>query len=266
MTPSPRLYLASLQAPQTSTHHRSFVMSTTSHFENIETFKTRIRGQVILPESAHYDEARTIWNAMIDKRPAVIVRCAGIADVVTAIDYARQKGLTIAVRGGGHNIAGKALCDDGLVIDLSRMTAVRVDPDARRAFVGPGATLADVDRATQAFGLATPIGINSTTGIAGLTLGGGFGWLTRQYGLTIDNLAAARVVTADGRTLRASQEENPDLFWALRGGGGNFGIVTEFEFNLHPVGPEVLAGLIVFPISAAKAVLQQHRHFATRAP
>ena len=238
----------------------------TPHEDALATLKAKIRGELILPGSANYDEARTIWNAMINKRPAAIVRCSGVADVVTAVNFAREAGLIVAVRGGGHNIAGLALCDDGLVIDLSQLKAVRVDSFARRAFVGPGATLADVDRETQVFGLATPLGVNSTTGISGLTLGGGFGWLTTQYGMTVDNLVSARVVTADGRTLRASAEENSDLFWALRGGGGNFGIVTEFEFQLHSVGPDVLTGLIVYPFSEAKSVLRKKRDFLASAP
>jgi FAD/FMN-containing dehydrogenase len=238
----------------------------TSLDDTLGTLKENIRGELILPDSPNYDEARTIWNAMIDKRPAAIVRCAGVADVVAAVNSARNSGMTLAVRGGGHNIAGTAMCDGGLVIDLSRMNAVRVDSSARRAFVGPGAKLGDVDRETQAFGLATPLGINSTTGIAGLTLGGGFGWLTTQYGMTVDNLVSARMVTAEGGTLRASADENSDLFWALRGGGGNFGIVTEFEFELYPFGPDILAGLIVFPFSEAKSVLQKLRDFVDSAP
>ena len=203
---------------------------------------------------------------MIDKRPAAIARCTSVADVVTAVNFGRENRVDIAVRGGGHNIAGNALCDGGLVIDLSRMTSVRVDPAARRAHVGPGATLGDFDRETQKFGLSTPTGINSTTGIAGLTLGGGFGWLTRRLGMTIDHLVSAEVVTADGRVLRANTNDHADLFWALRGGGGNFGIVTDFEFQLHSVGPDVLAGLLVFPFSKAKIVLQQHREFMATAP
>ncbi len=234
--------------------------------DTLSRLKAKLRGELILPDSPGYDEARTIWNAMIDKRPAAIVRCKDVTDVVTAVNFARETGMVVAVRGGGHNIAGNALCDDGLVIDLSRLKAVRVDSFARRAFVGPGATLGDVDRETQAFGLATPLGVNSTTGIAGLTLGGGFGWLTTHHGMTVDNLVSARVVTAEGRTLRASAEDNSDLFWALRGGGGNFGIVTEFEFQLHPVGPDVLAGLVVYPLSEAGAVLQQLRDFLASAP
>ena len=201
-------------------------------------FKAGVQGEVLLPGDGEYDSARTIWNAMIDKRPALIARCASTADVVRSVNFARDNKLVLAVRGGGHNIAGSALCDDGLVIDLSQMKAARVDPAARRVTIEAGATLADLDAATQAHGLATPTGINSTTGVAGLTLGGGFGWLSRKYGLTVDNLESAEVVTADGDVIRASASEHPDLFWALRGGGGNFGVVTRFEYRLHPVGPE----------------------------
>jgi FAD/FMN-containing dehydrogenase len=182
------------------------------------------------------------------------------------VNFARDNGLVLAVRGGGHNIAGNALCDDGLVIDLSKMTAARVDPARRRVTIEGGATLADLDAATQAHGLATPVGINSTTGIAGLTLGGGFGWLSRKYGMTVDNLESAEIVIATGEVVRASASEHPDLFWALRGGGGNFGVVTRFEFRLHPVGPNVLSGLIVYPLSEAKSVLQQYRDFVAKAP
>ena len=240
---------------------------TTTTLDALETLKTGIRGEIILPNDAGYGEARSIWNAMIDKHPAAIVRCTDVDDVVAAVKFAREHNVETAVRGGGHNIAGSALCDNGLVIDLSPMKTVRVDPSARRAFVGPGATLGDVDRETQAHGLAVPTGINSTTGISGLTLGGGFGWLTRRLGMTVDNLLSAEVVTGDGRKLHASTKENADLFWALRGGGGNFGIVTSFEFQLHPVGPEILAGLVVFPLSEAKQVLKKHREFmASAAP
>jgi FAD/FMN-containing dehydrogenase len=177
-----------------------------------------------------------------DRRPALIVRCAETGDVSQAISFARENGLEISVRGAGHNIAGNALCDHGVTIDFSMMRNVRVDADRKRAYVDPGATLADFDYAAQSHGLATPVGINSTTGIAGLTLGGGFGWLTRKYGMTIDNLISVDAVTADGQKIRASENENADLFWAIRGGGGNFAIVTQFEFNLHPVGPESLPG------------------------
>ena len=213
----------------------------------IEELKGGFKGEILLPSDDAYEGARRIWNAMVDKRPAVIARCATTSDVVRGVNFARDNGLLLAVRGGGHNIAGNAMCDDGLVIDLSKMKAAQVDPAGRRATIEGGATLADLDAATQAHGLATPTGINSTTGIAGLTLGGGFGWLSRKYGMTVDNLESAEVVTAAGEVVRASATERPDLFWALRGGGGNFGVVTRFEFRLHPVGPDVLSGLIVYP-------------------
>lgn len=232
----------------------------------IDALKKGIQGKVILAGDTDYDTARQVWNAMVDKRPAAIVRCATTLDVVHAVNFAREHQIPLAVRGGGHNIAGSALCDDSIVIDLSQMKAVQVDAGARRASVEGGATLADFDAAAQAHGLATPLGINSTTGVAGLTLGGGFGWLSRKYGMTVDNLESAEVVTAAGEVLRASATQNPDLFWALRGGSGNFGVVTRFEFRLHPVGPEVLAGLIVYPFSEAKAVLQQYRAFMDQAP
>jgi FAD/FMN-containing dehydrogenase len=225
-----------------------------------------VKGEIVLPGDAAYDAARTIWNAMIDRRPAVIVRCAEAADVPQVISFARAQGLEISVRGGGHNIAGSAICDGGVVIDMSRMNGVVVDPGTRRATVEPGATLAHVDAATQAHGLATPLGVNSTTGIAGLTLGGGFGWLTRKYGMTVDNLVSADLVTADGKELHVSDRQHPDLFWAIRGGGGNFGVVTRFEYALHPVGPQVLTGLLVFPFEQAGRVLKQYREFAASAP
>jgi FAD/FMN-containing dehydrogenase len=234
--------------------------------EKIEGLKDGFNGEILLPSDGAYESARKIWNAMIDKRPAVIARCATVSDVVRGVNFARDNGLLLAVRGGGHNIAGNALCDDGLVIDLSKMKAAQVDPAGRRVTIEGGATLADLDAATQAHGLATPVGINSTTGIAGLTLGGGFGWLSRKYGMTVDNLESAEVVTAAGEVVRAGATEHPDLFWALRGGGGNFGVVTRFEFRLHPVGPNVLSGLIVYPISEAKSVLQQYREFIAKAP
>jgi FAD/FMN-containing dehydrogenase len=231
-----------------------------------ETLKKKVKGQIVLPTDPNYDEVREIWNAMIDRRPALIVRCAEASDVVHALSFARRNGLEISIRGGGHNIAGNALCENGVMIDLSTMRRVRVDAGKKRAYVEPGAILADFDEAAQSQGLATPVGINSTTGIAGLTLGGGFGWLTRRYGLTVDNLVSAEVVTADGRRIRASEGENADLFWAIRGGGGNFAVVTEFEFQLHRVGPEILAGLIVFPFDQAKQVLTHYREFVESAP
>ena len=239
---------------------------THTRFTTTAMLKAAVRGDIIAPGDPAYDSARTIWNAMIDRRPAVIVRCAADDDVPVAIGFARENGLEISVRGGGHNIAGNAVCDGGLMIDLSAMKDVRVDPATRRAFVKSGATLRDVDAATQAHALAVPVGINSTTGIAGLTLGGGFGWLTRKHGLTIDNLASADIVTADGKAHHLSPQENGDLFWAIRGGGGNFGVITRFEFALHPVGQDVHAGLIVFPFDRAAQVLRQYREFVKSAP
>ncbi|MDQ2987843.1 MAG: FAD-binding oxidoreductase, partial [Pseudomonadota bacterium] len=227
----------------------------------LEDFWAALRGKLIQASDPEYDASRTIWNAMIDRRPALIVRCAGPADVLAAVNFARDRRIPLAIRGGGHNIAGSALCDDGLVIDLSGMRAVQIDPRRRRAYVEGGATLHDFDHEAQSFGLATPLGINSTTGVAGLTLGGGFGWLSRSFGLTVDNLLSAEVVTADGRRLHASEKDEPDLFWALRGGGGNFGVVTNFEFALHPVGPEVTAGLMVFPLAQAQKIMRQYRDF-----
>jgi FAD/FMN-containing dehydrogenase len=234
--------------------------------ETIEMLKQNLRGQVLTPESEHYDEARVIWNAMIDRRPAMIVRCASAADVVRVVRFAGEHKLLVAVRGGGHNIAGNAMCDGGLVIDLSPMKSVRVDPAANTARVEPGVTLGEFDRDAQVFGLATPVGINSTTGIAGLTLGGGFGWLSRKLGLSIDNLISVDVVTAAGGLVKASETENPDLFWGIRGGGGNFGVITSFEFRLHKVGPQVLAGLIVHPLDAARDVLRFYRDFIKTTP
>jgi len=232
----------------------------------IDHLRKGFSGKILTPGDGEYDEARKIWNAMVDKRPAIIARCAGTKDVVTAVNFARDNGILLAVRGAGHHIAGNSLCDDGLVVDLSQMKSVKVDVAAKRASAEGGATLADVDAATQAHGLATPVGINSTTGIAGLTLGGGFGWLSRKYGMTVDNLESAEVVTAAGKVLKASAQENPDLFWALRGGSGNFGVVTRFEFRLHEVGPDLLSGLVVYPFSEAKQVLRQYREFVAKAP
>lgn len=232
----------------------------------VGSLRASLHGQAFEKGDAGYDEARTIWNAMVDRSPRLIVRCAEAADVVAALKFARQHGLAVAVRGGGHNIAGKAVVDDGLMIDLSQMKAVRVDAATRRVSVEPGCTLAEVDQATQASGLVIPTGINSTTGIAGLTLGGGFGWTTRRFGMTIDSLISAVVVTADGRILKASASENPDLFWAIRGGGGNFGVVTSFEFQAHPLGPEILAGLVVHPLDDAPELLRAYRDAVRDAP
>ena len=234
--------------------------------EALTKLSSTIKGRVLGPDDSGYDEARQIWNAMIDRRPAVIVQPANGDDVAVAIKFARENALEISVRGAGHNIAGNAICNGGLTIDFSQMKQVRVDAAKKRAYVDAGATLADLDAATQRHGLATPVGINSTTGVAGLTLGGGFGWLTRKHGMTIDNLISADVVTADGKKSRASEQDNPELFWALRGGGGNFGVVTQFEFDLHPVGPEILAGLLVFPFAQAKQILMRYRQFANATP
>ncbi len=234
--------------------------------DEVDGLRSGLRGSVVTPDSPDYDGVRQVWNAMIDKRPGLIVRCSGAADVLHAVRFARERRLLTAVRGGGHNIAGSAVCDGGLVIDLAPMNSVRVDPWERTAHVGPGATLGDFDREAQAFGLATPLGINSTTGVAGLTLGGGFGWLSRKYGMTVDNLISADVVTAAGELVRASERENPDLFWGIRGGGGNLGVVTSFEFRLHEVGPEVLAGLVVHPYERAGDLLRRYREIAAGAP
>jgi len=225
-----------------------------------------LRGKILDQSSPAYNEARAIWNAMIDRKPGLIVRCLGAADVIRAVRFARDNELLVAVRGGGHNIAGSAICDGGVVIDLSQMKSVRVDAAGQRAWVEPGAMLADLDKETQAFGLAVPTGINSTTGVAGLTLGGGFGWITRKFGLTIDNLLSADVVTADGNLVHATTKENPDLFWALRGGGGNFGVVTAFEFQLHKLGPQVLSGLVVHPFDDAAKLLKDYRRLLDSAP
>ena len=219
------------------------------------------RGRLIRADHPDYDTARALWNGAIDRRPRLIARCIGASDVVAAVRFSREHDLEIAIRGGGHNVAGTAVCDHGIVIDLSAMRAVRVDPASRIAWVQGGALWGDVDRETQAHDLATTGGIVSHTGVAGLTLGGGVGWLMRKHGLTVDNLLAADVVTADGKLLRASQDEHPDLFWALRGGGGNFGVVTSFEFRLHCVGPTVLAGPILWDASDAGEVLRFYRDF-----
>jgi FAD/FMN-containing dehydrogenase len=229
-------------------------------------FGKSLQGELLTSDSAGYDQARAIWNAMIDRRPALIARCAGADDVVAAVRFAKQHGLLVAVRGGGHNIAGNAMIDDGLVIDLSRMKAVTVDAAKQTVRVEGGATLADLDQGTQAHGLAVPVGINSTTGVAGLTLGGGFGWISRKYGLTVDNLLSVNVVTAAGEKVTANERDHADLFWAVRGGGGNFGIVTSFEFKAHKIGTEVLSGLIIHPLADARKVLQFYREFTSKAP
>ena len=239
---------------------------TTINQETIEVFGAALRGDLLTAKSPGYEDARSIWNAMVDKRPGLIVRCAGAADVVRAVNFSRENNLLVAVQGMGHNIAGNAMCDGGIVISVSGLNSVRVDPRSQTVIAEPGVTLGEMDNETQQFGLATPVGINSTTGIAGLTLGGGFGWLSRKHGLTVDNLLAVDVVTADGELLRASADENSDLFWGIRGGGGNFGVVTSFEFKAHPLGPEVLSGLLIHPFSDVREVLNYYRKFAADAP
>ncbi len=232
----------------------------------IEDFGAGFRGPLVRAGDESYDTARAVWNAMIDRRPALIASCTGAADVVAAVNFARTKDLLVAVRGGGHNIAGTSVCDDGLLIDLSLMKAVHVDPKARTAHVQAGAHLADVDHETQAFGLAVPGGVVSTTGVAGLTLGGGFGWLSRLHGLVADNLLSVDVVTAEGVLVTPSADDHADLFWGVRGGGGNFGVVTSFTFRLHPVGPQVLFGPTVYRLADAPDVLRHYRAFAAEAP
>jgi FAD/FMN-containing dehydrogenase len=231
----------------------------------IESFKADFRGQVILPGDDQYDAARRIWNASIDKRPGLIARCSGTADVIQAVKFARTNDLLVAVRGGGHNVGGRATCDDGIIIDLSLMKGVFVDAQKKTVRVQAGATLGDVDRETHVYGLAVPAGVVSRTGIAGLTLGGGVGWLVRKYGLTCDNLIACEIVTAEGQLLTASDEVNADLMWGLRGGGGNFGIVTSFLFRAHPVST-VLGGLIVHARDQAGPVFRHYRDFMATAP
>jgi FAD/FMN-containing dehydrogenase len=230
------------------------------------SLKKEIKGSIIKPGDSNYDEARKIWNAMIDSKPAFIVQVANPDDVTLAIKFARKNNLDITIRGAGHNIAGSCTCDNALMIDFSGMKKIQVNTDKKTALVEPGATLKDFDGEIQKHGLATPVGINSTTGIAGLTLGGGIGWLTRKYGMTVDNLLSVELVTVNGKKMKASEKENADLFWAIRGGGGNFGIITKFKFKLHPVGPEILAGLLVFPFNQAKKILKQYREFILTTP
>jgi FAD/FMN-containing dehydrogenase len=232
----------------------------------VDGLAARVSGGTLLAGDAGYEEARKIWNATVDRRPALIARCLTEGDVQAAVRFAAEHRMLTSVRGGGHHIAGNAVAEGGLMLDLSGMRSVAVDAAQRTARVGAGALLGDFDRAAQAHGLATPLGINSTTGVAGLTLGGGFGWLTRRHGLTIDNLLGATVVTADGSVRHASATSEPDLFWALRGGGGNFGVVTSFDFRLHPVGPEVWSGLVVYPYAQARRVLRGWRDFNRASP
>ena len=233
--------------------------------QSVDQLKSSFRGELIQPADAAYDSARKVYNGMIDKRPQLIARCVDVADVIAAVNFGRENGLLTAVRGGGHNGAGLGTCDGGLVIDLSRMKGIRVDPAAKKVRVEAGCVWGDVDHATHAFGMATPCGFISTTGVAGLTLGGGIGYLTRQYGLTIDNLLSVDMVLADGRFVTANSEENPDLYWAVRGGGGNFGVVTSFEFRLHPV-DMVQFGPTFWPLDEAAQVLTAYRDFIQKAP
>jgi FAD/FMN-containing dehydrogenase len=231
----------------------------------VQHFAAELRGKLLQPGDGEYDAARIVWNGMIDRRPALIARCAGVADVIAAVRFARTHGIMLSVRGGGHNITGNAVCEGGLMIDLSPMKSVRVDPVGRTARAEAGLTWGEFNQETQAFGLATTGGVVSTTGIAGLTLGGGLGWLMGKHGLSCDNLLSADIVTADGRFLTASADRHADLFWGLRGGGGNFGVVTSFEYRLHPVGP-VLAGMVIHPIDKAREVLRFYRDFCRSCP
>lgn len=232
----------------------------------VESFEAGLRGELLRPGDEAYEERRRIWNGMIERHPALIVRTAGVADVISSVEFARENDLLLAVRGGGHNVAGTALADGALVVDLSRMKGIRVDPASRTVRAEGGVTLGELDHETQRFGLATPLGVVSETGIAGLTLGGGIGWLRRKHGLSSDNLVSVDVVTADGRLLTASESENADLFWGIRGGGGNFGVVTSFEYRLHPVGPEVMFCFVFYPGELAREVLHFGEEYAARSP
>jgi len=234
--------------------------------EALAGLRETMRGPVLTPDDPGYDDARSLWNALIDRRPALIVQCSGAADAVDAVNFAREQGLDLSIKGGGHNVAGNAVNDDGIVIDLSQMRGVHVDPETKTVRVQGGATWGDCDRETQLFGLAVPAGVVSTTGVAGLTLHGGVGHLRRRYGLTIDNLLSVDIVTADGQFRRASATENADLFWAVRGAGSNFGVVTSFEFQAHPVGPMVFVGATFYPFEDASTILPAWRDFMGQAP
>ncbi|TME12536.1 MAG: FAD-binding oxidoreductase [Chloroflexi bacterium] len=231
----------------------------------LQDLKADLRGELLCPNESGYDAARKVWNGMIDKYPALIIRCVDVVDVVTTVQFARDHHLSVSVRSGGHSVSGSSVCDGGMVIDLSRMKGIWVDPAKQTAWAGAGLRLGEFVQATQAYGLATTTGTVGGTGLAGLTLGGGLGWFMGKYGLTIDNLLSVDLVTADGRVLRASASEHPDLFWGVRGGGGNFGIVTAFEFQLHPVG-QVLAGKVVYPMERAREVLHFYREYTSTAP
>ena len=232
----------------------------------ITALRSRLRGQLLRPSDPGYDDARSLWNAMIDRRPALVIRCLGVGDVVAAVEFVREHGLALTIKGGGHNISGLAVADGAVMLDMSPMRGVRVDPAARLAWAQAGCLLGDVDRETQLHGLAAPLGFVSTTGIAGLTLGGGFGYLTRRFGWTCDNVVAFDVVTADARIVRATETEHPDLFWALRGGGGNFGVVTGFTYRLAPLGPEILGGAIAWRAEEAPRILEAFRTLGEESP
>ena len=232
----------------------------------VEKLRGKLVGKLLLPEDDGYEQVRTVWNSLIDRRPALIIQCHETADVVEGVNFAREQGLLLAVKGGGHNVAGNAVCDDGLMLDLSPMNGISVNPESKTVTVGAGCLLSEVDQHTQAHGLAVSAGIVSHTGVAGLTLGGGFGWISRKHGLSIDNLLAAEVVTAQGKVITASSTENPDLFWGLRGGGGNFGVVTSFSFKCAKVGPEVFSGLIVKRFEDARAYMQFHAEYVRTLP
>lgn len=234
--------------------------------DKLTELRSSIQGQVITPADEHYAKACQIWNAMIDRKPALIIQCQGALDVLKAVQFAKSDRLLISVRGGGHNIAGRCIEDGVILIDFSKMRSIQVDPGRSIAIVEAGATLADVDRETQKHGLAIPVGINSTTGIAGLTLGGGFGWLSRKYGMTVDHLISVELITVQGERILCDKNTHPDLFWAIRGGGGNFGIITSFTFHLCSVGPEVIAGPLIFKLEDAKKVLQNYRDFCKTSP
>jgi FAD/FMN-containing dehydrogenase len=233
---------------------------------DIDALRTQLRGPLLLPNEPGYDDARSIWNAMIDRHPAAIVRCLGVADIIAGVNFAREHDLPLAIKGGGHNISGLAICNDGLVLDTSLMRGVFVNRDRKIAYAQPGCVLGDVDRETQLHGLVAVLGFVSMTGIAGLTLGGGMGYLTRRFGWTSDNVKSMEVVTADGSVVTASDKENKDLFWALRGGGGNFGVVTRFDYDLFPIGPEIYGGVIAWPAEQALEVLDMQRRFVEEAP
>jgi FAD/FMN-containing dehydrogenase len=234
--------------------------------KHVDGLRAALRGPLLLGGDPGYDDARSLWNAMIDRRPALVARCLGVADIVACVNFAREQGIALSIKAGGHNIAGLAVANGGLLIDLSLMRGVWVDPAARVAHAQPGCLLGDVDRETQVHGLAAVLGFVSATGVAGLTLGGGFGYTTRRFGWTTDNLRSVGMVTADGRLVRASEKENADLFWGLRGGGGNFGVATDFEYTLHPLGPEVLGGAVVWRAEKAAEVLDLFRSMAFEAP